>query len=459
MRFMIHKRTPFLMLVMAVLIFPRANWADLKAPTEQAAVGNPNDAGIVSLTPTHEGKPTDKAAYDFGTISLMDTAIDDEDWKSKIALKATLPGIKHSFVLKNATEQPIEIDRYESDCSCILARIQSGHGGLEFPYVVPPAATVTVLVALNHHAVAPGRITASIKLMGTAGDVPLATLVMKGNLDSGIRFSPETIKFEDVPPRKKAYRDFSVTLDRRLSWNLPPGSSLELISTNPNLTLTPLGQVPPEYGVVRKGNTISLADFMEDANPKKTPMKEVVLKYRISLSDKAPNGPVGGRIKLAVVGFPVYMLVDSARIQITGSVAGHIRSHPRTAFIFETVARGQEAVIKTEVYVTLPMKAEDIVVRSNAKSFTPRLFQITKPPGRQLANATRDVTSSKSIAKNIAQPLKKKVPETQQSTRTVGLEVSLDRNALPGVHEGVIIVSDPKSGEHVDMKVHAYVSE
>jgi hypothetical protein len=171
------------------------------------------------------------AIYDFGVGDLMDPSLAAENPEES----QPVDGIKHIFVLENRSDKPITITagRINEPCTSVkvfqYVEILKQVYPDDFPYTVPPHKKAKVLVGLDPFIVFPGRVWASIDLLGENQKEPLITLVMKGILNNGIKFSSQKMDFGRISAGSMASRTLNLSIDRRVQSNIP-GASMILSS-------------------------------------------------------------------------------------------------------------------------------------------------------------------------------------------------------------------------------------
>ncbi|RYX84470.1 DUF1573 domain-containing protein [bacterium] len=304
----------------------------LSLPTCQAQQTLPGKPQLVDA----KGKKTennDAIVYDFGKVSQLDPKWRSADMLKRIKFEHVLPGIKHVFTLKNAGKTALTISDIRGESINIQAEVVKNNQvkDVPFPYKVKPGENVAINVAFDPYIALPGTTQAKVELFQPNSRIPIATLIMKGEVHSGIRFIEKELDFGTLPSTStERFKDFSLVLDPRVPEQYLPGP-LKLICQNPHITIENLDKPENLMGTTWKDNfiTFPLGEFMHESTAypeekvyaaSKPFPHELQLHFRAVLSDSAPLGNIVGRIAVVVAGAPYAIIARNAIIPIKGEL-------------------------------------------------------------------------------------------------------------------------------------------
>jgi hypothetical protein len=171
---------------------------------------------------------------------------------------------------------------------------------------------------------------------------------------------------------------------------------------------------------------------VEPEKPRKQLPEQVVLNYRVDLLKTAPVGPIGGALEVIVPGYPVFMLVKGAKVQLSGEVVGHMKVTPADVLTLGTITQGKGATGRVSINVVAPVSLDDLRVTSPNPHLSVR-FVPAAPPA--------DGSAQKAIG----------------ATNAVDVEVTLDAATPPSRIFERVVVSDVKNGERLEIRVYATV--
>ena len=223
--------------------------------------------------------------------------------------------------------------------------------------MLAPGQTAPVRVTLDLAGMPPGPISKSVWVYIKGQDAPAATLTLTGTLIPAARLAPASLDFGY--PASGGSQTVSLTA----TWNkasLPTGSQCRLVSTNPEVSVTP---VPASAGASNE-------------------------TYRCTLSPQAHLGEIEGSVQ-AIVTLPGQKPVVVGEIPLRGEVRGDVAAAPAIV-AFGTVTAGQTALRQINLSLT---RAELPIVTSASRYLTARLGTVTaqqpeQPFGAGPINAT-----------------------------------------------------------------------
>lgn len=268
------------------------------------------------------------ASHDCGIVSLLDPL---------------LPGeyIEHVFVLQNPNKVPITVEELQRSDICIVSRI-IGDSPKQFPLTLAPEAQVQILVGIDPSLTLPGVLRKSVKIMVKGEEAPAATLEMRGIVSSGISLSPSVLDFKNPLAGSGATALLTVSIDSRLPNFLPPGAMIELVSSNPDVQIVPVGNGRPT--VSSSVVAIPLPDS-EPSQASQQPSSPAIVSrtYKLVLSRAARLGMLTGKMLLRAPGYPSLVILHQSYVPFAGRVMGEISSSPQVV-VFGTVTAGKTAV-------------------------------------------------------------------------------------------------------------------
>jgi hypothetical protein len=378
--------------------------------------------------PTH-------AFFNFGIYDLADEEQDIQDSIDEEALKPVLRGIRHTFVLKNNSKSRVTIVGFKQDCDCVRAEVVTKNDLKPFPATVEAGGQISIVMALDKEILSAGPVSISIKLYGKDAKATLATLTMKGVLDSGLNFSNSNINFGEVVASSAASRELTLNIGRGVPLLLPPGEGLRLVSTNPYVKV----QIVPKKLLVKdvsvKGDHIKFPQEIPDELSGK-----VSVTFRVSLSPDAPNGQVRGFLRLIVPNYPIYLLVARAVIPLEGDVVGHIKASSPN-LLMPAVQKGKGSEASTSISYSLPLTASSLKAAVSNKYFSVTLVGLPASSG------------SETTASN---------PPEEGTSLAVGesalqLKVTLSANAPVGQYKDKVVVTNSINKEKLELEVRGTV--
>lgn len=289
----------------------------------EKAAGTANDA-----TASAEGQ------WDAGSVSALDT-----------------DHLGHTFTLRNDGDFAIIIGRLQTSCGCTSAAAATDKGPATLPLTLASGQTVTVVVSVDLAKVAPGHILKSVLVYKPDGLRPLAQMQITGTLRPSLSLSAPLLDFGTVPGGQGRALSVTATWDERL---VPGGTLPPLMSTNPDVTVTPQPEV-----VAAAPKTPGPSAFLHRGVRTRT--------YRVALSQSAPLGPLSGVLSFqALAAAPLTApkgssisqalraaILAQPTVLLLGQVQGELASQPQT-LLFGRVLSGQSAIREIVLTGTRP---------------------------------------------------------------------------------------------------------
>lgn len=285
--------------------------------------------GLSVLPEKAAGVANDAAAsaegqWDAGSVSALDT-----------------DHLGHTFTLRNDAASAIIIGRLQTSCGCTSAAAATDKGPATLPLTLAPGQTVTVVVSVDLAKVAPGHILKSVSVYKPDGLRPLAQMQINGTLRPSLSLSAPLLDFGTVPGGQGRALSVTATWDERL---VPGGLLPPLMSTNPDVTVTPQPEV-----VAAAPKTPGPSAFLHRGLRTRT--------YQVALSQSAPLGPLSGVLSFqplasalptAPKGSSVSQALRAAilaqpTVLLLGQVQGELTAQPQT-LLFGRVLSGQSAI-------------------------------------------------------------------------------------------------------------------
>lgn len=309
--------------------------------------------------------------FDFGKVSILDSATEIEDELAMLRRENVLPGIKHQFQVRNRSGKPVTITALNSDYFGLDSQIPIGKYKVQsLPKVVAPGESVPIVVAFDKTVVVPGPVEVKIQVAtDEKAKVPL-DLVMRGVLDSGIQLSGDSSNFGVRFSGEGGTKKLTVILDKRIS-KFIPDSPMRVISSNP--------YVKVKNGVLKKGAKVAVVKQDTIRIPwgfKNKDIDDYLVEFDLELSKEAPIGPLGGQVQLVIVGAPMFMLVQDAKVEIKGAVQGHLVCNAPRHFAFGSVQFRKDVEKVVKVTLKKPLLASDLKVLSSS----PFVEAVLEPP-------------------------------------------------------------------------------
>lgn len=275
-----------------------------------------------------------------------------------------------------------------------MAYSREGAENVQTLAAIAPGQQFTVRVSVNPSHLAPGPIYKSVAIFVRGNPEPAFILEMKGTLLPVASFTPAFIDFGKLDPRTSAAappQQLTVSLDARLA---PKGQWPALVSSNPDVQLTPLpAEAPSSPQTARQG----MLKRMQTR------------QYQLTLAPGGTLGPLQGRVSFAAPAktapatshaasdptatdsSPQDLLAEPSALLI-GEITGDVAASP-SSLAFGAVPAGQP------VTRTLLLTAGSAALLSGLKAscaspwLTPRLSGETQVfSGDQSAVRSLDVT-------------------------------------------------------------------
>jgi len=129
------------------------------------------------------------------TLNNVNPSQEPNDFGKQDAFDRRL--IAHTFLVRNAGEKPLVLDRAVSSCSCTTAFVGDGTTSA-LPLVLKPDAQVSLIVSINAKELFPGPISKSVSLYARGQSMPLAVFGITGNLQPAATFIPTVLQVGTV---------------------------------------------------------------------------------------------------------------------------------------------------------------------------------------------------------------------------------------------------------------------
>ena len=259
-------------LAATVWLFAAASVCLAQASTSDTSEQLKKSSRLIRISVLPETR-TNSGSHDFGTVSPLDH-----------------PEIFYDFVLRNDSPRPLVLTRLLPSCSCTSVTVtvagataysREGAENVQTLPAVAPGQQFTVLVSINLVHLAPGPTLKSVAVFVRGKRLPAFTLEMKGTLLPVASFAPAFIDFGKLDPRMSAATSsqrLTVSLDARLA---PKGQWPALVSSNPDVRLTPLpAAVPIPSPDAHQGTLKGM----------------VPRRYQLTLTPGGTLGPLQGRV-------------------------------------------------------------------------------------------------------------------------------------------------------------------
>lgn len=259
--------------------------------------------------------------YDFGSLSSYQVS-----------------PLSHTFVLQNHAQLPMTITEMRPACGCTSTPLGQK---AKMPFTLPPGQQASVRVVLDTTNLPAGPFTKSVWVYIQGQDAPAATLEMTGTVLPAALLSPTTLVFGHTAFGK------SPTLSVTVTWNtqpLPGGSQYHLISTNPEVQITP--ELPSDQDA-KPPVTAALTLALSSAAKRQTQT------YRCTLSSQAHLGELQGYVD-AVVVVPGAGQVVVGSVPLRGDVSGDVAASPAVV-AFGTIRAGQGVSRQTRLTLAQAM--------------------------------------------------------------------------------------------------------
>ncbi|MGI4790083.1 MAG: DUF1573 domain-containing protein [Janthinobacterium lividum] len=304
-----------------------------------------------------------QGGYGFGTANPLDT-----------------PQIKAVFHLKNDTDKPITLDRFQPSCHCTTAAVEGSPAGAVLP-TIAPGKQVTIRVIVDLAGQPAGNLEKTVTVYITGHSQPAAVLAMEGVLTPLVELTPALLDFGTVAAGKEKTLPVTLTVDPRLATgdHLP-----QLRSSNGALRLVP----QPTIVALAAPNAAA-------SNGTKALPKSITRTYNVILSANAPIGPVNGTLSFAPSNQanPVAAQAFTAgSILLLGQVQGEVNALPQS-LAFGTVKQGEEATRQVALMGDDADDVKSVSVTSPSSAVSARLQPLSPSfgAGGQLMTSTRSI--------------------------------------------------------------------
>jgi hypothetical protein len=281
------------------------------------------------------------ASYDFGSIYQGETK-----------------PIRHDFVLRNNTNQPVTIDQIKPTCGCTTAILDTV--GSDESATVPPGATVTIHVAVDPTLLAPPQVEKAVWIYENGDISPSMTLLIKGNMTPSIELDPPVLDFGTVRPGTTPSLTLKVTLDRRVFPTSPP----------PQPSGTPVSITAARNSMTQLAETSDL----------------ITRSYVVTLSRNAHLGPLSGWLSIPQDGVKPE---DRIKIPLSGSVVGDISPYP-SIVAFGEINAGRPSIDHVDIVGVSKSALMGLRVESSTPGVRARIV-----PGPDGGRAKLEVTIAK----------------------------------------------------------------
>lgn len=265
--------------------------------------------------------------------------------------------LSHVFVLQNYTPHSQTIIELRPACGCTSALLG---GETNVPFTLPPGRQISVCMTLDPVNLPPGPVSKAVWVYVRGQEAPAATLEMTGTLLPAAQLSLAALNFGRLSSGD------SLTLPLTVTWNshiLPAGTQCRLVSTNPEVQITP---EPPGAGEAQPlGMAVPTSASADIA-------KAQSQTYRCTLSPQVHLGELWGDVQ-AVVTVPRTTPVVVGSIPIQGNIAGDVTASPAVV-AFGTVPHGQTASRQIALTLAQPILP---TVTSASPYLTARLYSPT----------------------------------------------------------------------------------
>ncbi len=323
--------------------------------------------------------------------------------------------VAHTFLVRNAGEKPIVLDRAVSSCSCTTAFVGEGTTST-LPLVLKPNAEVSLIVSINAKELFPGSISKSVSLFARGQSTPIAVFGITGDLQPAATFVPAVLQVGTVKVGQPASFLLTVLLDKRLVKN---GEPPHLVSYDSRVQVEAAPLNPHSSAALSAENS---ASGLHEG-------KEYLTQaYRVTVNPSGELGFLDGMLALAAAHqtAPLSFSLGTS-IHVMGNVDGEIHALP-SMIAFEEIEQGKGATQRAIVTSLLANELQGLKVDSPMLCFQARLVP---------------------AADNLA-------AETSLSAQTL-LEVTVKPNTPVGSYSSQIIVTT-SGGQRLVIPVVATVT-
>ncbi|MBV9864582.1 MAG: DUF1573 domain-containing protein [Abitibacteriaceae bacterium] len=336
--------------------------------------------------------------------------------------------IEHDFILRNDTKAPITIDRLQPTCGCTSVLLGEGN---DLPKTLAPGEQAKVHVSVDitrFH----GPIHKAVQVYGADGGPTIATLQINADITDPVAFSVTQIDFGHIQSGTSRTVPLAIILSPHL---VAKGITPKLVSSNPDVQVTPIA-INKTLG---SGNSTTAASGT---------MAQRQQFYNVTVSAKAPLGPLTGTIALAPLpntpapAAPLTGPSDAgsgwqiASVPLVGEVDGKLTATPHMVF-FGTAKDAKQQVV---------LSSATPQILKNLKITPSSPWVIAHLVTAATAKSTKAATTS-DISTNGA----------KTSPATAILELSLSpRTPLGSLNTQVIITTS--EGERLNLPVAAYIT-
>ena len=326
------------------------------------------------------------------------------------------PKIEQDFILRNDRKAPITIGRLQPTCGCTSVILGEG---TDTTKTLAPGEEVKVRASVDvtrFH----GPIHKAVRAYASDGATLLATMEITATIQDPIVLSTRHLDFGAVDFGKTA----SIPLDVTFSARVVAAGKLQLVSSNPDISVTPGAETAATAGELAQRH------------------------YTVAISPKSSLGQVAATLSFALS--PI-----AKNVTATNVAATNVTSEKDTS--------AEEARLASALEMTQVVVSAEVTGKINA---APKMivFGASRPGSQQIR-----VTGAPALLKNLkiaslspwikvnAVPAPKPAEKSKSAMAAAAdFAVSLDPHAPPGAIETKITVT-ASDGEHLNISVLADV--
>ncbi len=271
------------------------------------------------------------------------------------------------FLVRNAGEKPLVLDRAVSSCSCTTAFVGDGTTSA-LPLTLKPDAKVSLVVSINPKEMFPGPISKSVTLYARGQSTPLAVFGITGDLQPAAVFIPAVLQVGTVKVGQLASFPLTVLLDKRLVKN---GEAPHLISYDSRVQVEAVSSKSHSSAMLSEENSASGLHGGKDY---------LTQAYRVTVNPSGELGFLDGMVALAAAHqtAPLSFSLGTST-HVMGNVDGEIHSTP-SMIVFGDVKQGKGATQNAVVTSLLVNELQGLKVDSPMLCFQARLVPVADKP-------------------------------------------------------------------------------
>jgi hypothetical protein len=283
---------------------------------------------------------------------------------------ASVP-VSHLFILKNASTQPLILDKLTPNCECASATI-AGEKPQSLPVTIAPGAEISIETKVNISKLYPGLFHKAIYLFVKEQTAPAFELKLTGEIRAGVTLVSDIANFGHALYGEQPSTKIEAIVDKGV---ISQPEKLTAESSNPDV-------------IVKRSVSIT----------KNTNLTRV--EFRAALSPTARIGRIAGQITLRYPGAKDISGLVGTPIQIMGDVVGSISASPQSISFEGAVSSppaeqvvivtglGASSIARAKIESTSPhIKAKFIAPKEasliKALKLQVSLIAITQPFGKQ----------------------------------------------------------------------------